>query len=85
MPANAAVLMFVPWLTSPTSAICASGTALTAPSAPAMIFNVYQDERQLQNAAVKLTNLALATAKESSCVGECRASEKGSMTHTAFC
>lgn len=50
-----------------------------------MIFSIYQEKKQLRNAAVKLTNLVLLTVKEFSCVREYCGSEKDTMTATAFC
>lgn len=84
MSAHSGDLMFVPRLRNPTSDSCTSGSALTGPSTPAMIFSIYQEEKQLRNAAVKLTNLAIKTAKQLSYVGECCGSDKDSMTDTAF-
>lgn len=85
MSAHAADLMFVPWLRNPASDSCASGTALMVPTAPAMTFSIYQEEKQLQNAALKLPNLALIMTKEFSCVRECCGSDEDSTTDTAFC
>lgn len=70
--------MLVPWLKNPACDSCASGAALTVPSAPAVIFSIYREEKQSQNAALKLLILALVSAKEFSCAGECLGSDKDS-------
>lgn len=69
MPAHSADLMFVPWLRNPTSDSYISGSALTGPSTPAMVFSIYQEEKQLQNAAVQLTNSAMKTGRVQLCQG----------------
>lgn len=69
MPAHRADLMFVPWLRNPTSDSSITGSALTEPSVPAMIFSVSQEEKQLQNAAIKLTSSAIKVARVQLCQG----------------
>lgn len=84
MPDHATGLMFVPWLRNLTRQLCLWDSS-PVPSAPAIIFSIYQEEKQLQNAALQLTSLALIPAKEFSCVGECCGSDEDNMTNTAFC
>lgn len=76
--------MLVPRLGNPTGS-SASGTAPAVPSATVMICSIYQEVKQLKNAALQLTNLAVIAAKEFSCVRECGGSAEDKMTNTAFC
>lgn len=84
MPALSADLMLLPQLRNPTSDSSIPGSDLTVPSTPATILGIYQEGKQLQDAAVKLTNPAIKTAKEFSCTGECYGSHKDNVTDAAF-